>query len=265
MATTGTPVWIDLNSTHFDTIKDFYGGLFGWDFVDVGESMGHYHMIRMDGVLVGGAMAARPSGEHDELDDRWSVFLATDDLDATLASAQEHGGRIVQPATDVGATGRSATIADPGGATVALWEAGDLEGFELTGGPGTPVWFDLLALDFDASARFYTEVFGFNLVPMGAQDDDYRYATNGTPETARLGIGDASGFLSPQLGPYWRCYLNVDSCDPAVDKVRELGGTLLDGPLDSPFGRIASVADPTGATFQVIATSEAVPTTDPSP
>ena len=42
-------------------------------------------------------------------------------------------------------------------------------------------------------------------------------------------------------------------------------GTLLDGPLDSPFGRIASVADPTGATFQVIATSEAVPTTDPSP
>ena len=38
----------------------------------------------------------------------------------------------------------------------------------------------------------------------------------------------------------------------AAERVRELGGALLDGPIDSPFGRVATVADPEGASFQII-------------
>ena len=42
-------------------------------------------------------------------------------------------------------------------------------------------------------------------------------------------------------------------------RIEEHGGTVLDGPSNSPFGRVATIADPEGATFQISAMSEAVP------
>ena len=38
--------------------------------------------------------------------------------------------------------------------------------------------------------------------------------------------------------------------------MRELGGSVLDGPIDSPFGRITTVADPEAASFRISAMSE---------
>ena len=40
--------------------------------------------------------------------DLWSVYLATDDAEATVASAVEHGGQVMVPAMDVMALGRMA-------------------------------------------------------------------------------------------------------------------------------------------------------------
>ena len=37
----------------------------------------------------------------------------------------------------------------------------------------------------------------------------------------------------------------------ALEVVREHGGRVLDGPQDSPFGRVTTVTDPAGATFQL--------------
>ena len=43
----------------------------------------------------------------------------------------------------------------------------------------------------------------------------------------------------------------VSSRDAAVEKARELGGTVLAGPLDLPSGKIAVLGDPQGAAFAV--------------
>jgi predicted enzyme related to lactoylglutathione lyase len=43
----------------------------------------------------------------------------------------------------------------------------------------------------------------------------------------------------------------VSSRDAAVEKARELGGTVLAGPLDLPSGKIALLGDPQGAAFAV--------------
>ncbi len=53
---TGTTTWIDLSVQDLDAAKTFYAGLFGWTFDDMGEQFGHYHLIRNEGALVGGAM-----------------------------------------------------------------------------------------------------------------------------------------------------------------------------------------------------------------
>lgn len=255
---TGTPTWIDFNTTDMATTKAFYEGLFGWDFHDSGEAMGHYQMIFKDGALIGGGMdtngMAGPDGS--PMASEWCVYLAVDDVDARLKLAEENGAQVVVPADNAGDAGRFAVIIDPTGAALGLWQAGDTEGYEFSGNPGTPLWFELMTQDIEKAREFYTKVFDFD--PQGMPGHEDTYFTNGSMDQASSGIVNAEGFIPAEMGSYWRLHLGVENCDEAVEKVKELGGKLLDGPDDSPFGRIATVAEPTGATFQISAPSQAV-------
>lgn len=268
---TGTPTWLDLQTDDLEGAKHFYGELFGWQFEDSGPDFGHYTMVTKDGGLVGGMMdfANYPSDGSvpvptGELRSSWDVFLAVDDVDERLERAVANGGRVLFPASDVGPAGRCATIADPTGATVALWQARDTEGYAFTGQPGTPVWFELMTQDFETAKAFYSAVLDFTPVAMetpmedGAQNDSSTYATNGPESEASSGICNVAGFVPESEGSWWRVYFAVDGCDQAVRAVQALGGRLLDGPEDSPFGRIATIADPSGATFQICSPGEAV-------
>ncbi len=258
---TGTSTWLDLDTHDLAAASAFYSGLFGWTFEDTGEQFGRYQIVRKAEALVGGVMDVTgmtcPAG--DPLPSSWNVYLAVDDLDARLATATEHGGTVIVQPMDIGDAGRMAVVLDATGADVALWEAKDLEGYEFTGEPGSPVWFELMTHRFDEASAFYTAVVDANLVAMGEPTDDspVRYVTNGPEDSASWGLCDASGFM-PAEATGWRIYFGVESCDAAVERVRELGGSLLDGPVDSPFGRIATVADPDGASFQISAMSEAI-------
>lgn len=257
----GDPVWVDFGSTDFAASKAFYEQFFGWNLTDSGEAMAHYHMIDKDGDLVGGGMSVAgmtcPDGE--PLPSEWGVFLAVDDVDATFERAIAAGAHQVAPPMDAGAAGRHAIILDPTGALIGLWHGNEVDGFVFSGKPATPAWFELMTQDYDTASKFYTDVFGADLVPMPAGDSGFRYATNGPQETGTYGICDAAGVVPAEVGSYWRTYFIVDGCDAAVARVKELGGSLLDGPEDSPFGRIATVADPAGASFQIVSPDEAVP------
>jgi predicted enzyme related to lactoylglutathione lyase len=45
----------------------------------------------------------------------------------------------------------------------------------------------------------------------------------------------------------WSVYWGTDDVDVAVAKVHELGGSVVIGARDTPYGRVAVVADLTGA------------------
>lgn len=259
--TTGEATWLEYNSTDFAASKDFYTGLFGWTFEDCGEAMGHYVMVRNGDSLVGGAMdvAGMTCPEGGEVPTCWSVYLAVDDLDARVAKVTEHGGRVwVQP-MDVEGAGRMSWVADPNGAAFGLWQAGGTDGYDFTGQPGSPVWFELMTYGFDAAQEFYRAVLDVEFTAMeGGDGEDHgiRYSTNGAGDDAQWGMCDATTFM-PEDATGWRIYLGVEATDAALAKIEALGGKLLDGPEDSPFGRICTVADPQGATFQICAMSEA--------
>lgn len=259
---TGTTTWLDLGTTDLAAAQDFYTGLFGWTFEDAGEEYGHYRMVRNGGALVGGAMdvAGMTCPDGDPLPSEWGVYLAVDDLDARLESARAAGAQVVVPAHDAGRAGRFAVVLDPAGNAIGLWQAGEVEGYEFTAAAGSPVWFELMTHEVEVAERFYTEVLDATLVPMAEEmaDDSFHYVTNGAQDEATWGLGDATGVI-PEGEGGWRIYYAVDACDAAVERITELGGSLLDGPVDSPFGRIATVADPTGASFQICATNEKSP------
>ncbi len=263
---TGTPTWIDLGSNKAEASRAFYQGLFGWSFDDQGEEFGHYEMVVKDGNIISGFMNVEgiPGPDGGPLVDRWDIFLAVDDIATRLELAKKHGATVISEPMAMPETGIFALITDPTGAAIGLWESLGFDGYTFTGTPGTPVWFELMTTDFDAAVDFYRAVFDFDIVPMGSDtgddgeaDSGFRYVTNGAGEKACAGICDASSFIPAGVPSFWRVYFEIEATDPVLEKVQALGGRVLDGPMDSPFGRCTTVADPAGASFQLNAGSEA--------
>lgn len=245
---TGAPIWIDLSTSDTEGAKKFYGELFGWEFTDTGEDFGHYQMITKDGQSVGGAMDSTVGD--DKWPTAWGVYLRSDDNAKTVQAVKDNGGQVLVDAMPVGDLGSMAIYTDPTGAAVGSWEVKEFAGFETPLTTGTPVWFELMSTDYDAAAPFYEKVFGWTLTPMDPDDPSFRYSTFGEGNDAAAGLCDAKNFIGDSPS-FWRIYLAVDDTEAAVEKIKELGGKLLDGPADSPFGRFATVADPQGAMFQI--------------
>ncbi len=247
---TGTPTWLNYSSTPLDRAEGFYGAIFGWTFTDTGPEQHHYTMVDKDGGPVCGMMDSAHIPGAEGMPARWDVYLAVDDIKARLQKSKDAGATVLLEPAEMPGTGTFALIADPTGASVGMWQDGGFAGYQFTGGPGTPVWFELMSMDFAASAKFYAEVFDFDITPMDG-DEDSGYATNVPIDRASSGICAASAWFPACTTSFWRVYFGVTDADRTVAQITEMGGQLLDGPMDSPFGRVATVADPTGATFQI--------------
>jgi uncharacterized protein len=109
------------------------------------------------------------------------------------------------------------------------------------------IWHDLMTTDVEAAKKFYGEVIGWNF---GLQPPDYH-----TIEVQGSSIGgimamppDAKG-----MGPFWAGYIHVPNVDAACEKIKTLGGKICRQPWDIPgIIRMAVVADPTGAMFNIM-------------
>ena len=127
----GTFCWTDLTTPDAQASKDFYGGLFGWDFED--------NPIPDDGVYVMARIDGRAAGAMFETTDRhpaWASYVTVDDLDGTTARAGELGANVLAEPFDVMDVGRMSTIQDPTGAVLCLWEPKTSIGAEIVNGPG---------------------------------------------------------------------------------------------------------------------------------
>jgi predicted enzyme related to lactoylglutathione lyase len=248
-APVGAPCWVDLFTSDPDKGRAFYGQLFGWTAEEAGEEYGGYTTFRKDGLPVAGCM--RNDGQAGS-PDLWSVYLATDDAQATTDAAVPNGGQVVVPAMQVMALGSMAVVADTGQAAIGAWQPGLHKGFGVFGEPGTPTWFELHTRDYDASVGFYREVFQWD-THVASDTPELRYTTLGEGDAALAGIMDATAFLPDGVPAHWSVYFGVDDADVALAKVVDLGGSIITAAEDTPYGRLAQAADPTGARFKLVA------------
>jgi len=248
----GAPAWIDLGTPDVQGAMRFYGELFGWRFEDQGEEFGGYRLVYSGEDLIGGLMDTTgvPAPDGGEVPVAWTVYLRTPDMAAAVERMGAVGGRVLLPPMPVADRGFMGLAFDPAGALVGMWQPGTLEGLDLPMRAGTPVWFEVMSTDFDAALPFYRDVFGWDVHTMA--DDGWRYATHGPEAESSAGLCDARGVIAEGTPSFWRVYLGYEGIDAGIERVRELGGRLLDGPVDSPYGRLATVADPAGAMFQLI-------------
>lgn len=247
-APVGAPCWIELFTSDPEKGRAFYGELFGWTSEEAGEEYGGYVNFLKDGVNVAGCM--RNEGQSGS-PDVWSVYLATDDAQATADAAVSHGGGVLVPPMQVMDLGHMAVVADAGQAAIGVWQPGLHKGFGVWAEPGTPTWFELHTRHYDASVQFYRDVFHWD-TEVASDTPEFRYTTLGLGDARLAGIMDAAAFLPEGVPAHWSVYFRVDDTDATLARTVDLGGSIVLPAEDTPYGRLAQAADPTGAPFKLV-------------
>ena len=152
----GTPCWVDLMTTDPAAARSFYADLFGWDIEVGGEETGGYATATVGGRRVAG-IGGLLGMKHPPV---WSTYLATENLDATLAATSAAGGAVAVPAMDVLDLGRMAFGQVQGGGVFGCWEAGSHSGVQLANVSNALTWNEFMGRDYAATKAFYASVFG---------------------------------------------------------------------------------------------------------
>jgi len=245
----GAPIWVDLMTTDPNSARTFYGELFGWTAQEPNEEFGGYFTFLRDGKPVAGGMQSQPE---QAVPDVWSVYLRSADTEKTVAAVAEHGGQVIAPAMAVGELGVMAVVGDPTGAMIGVWQPGLHAGFEVIGEPAAPAHFELFTRDHAAAVAFYRDVFGWNTTTVG-DTDEFRYTiqTNAAGEPV-AGVMDAAAFLPAGVPAHWSVYFATEDTDATLAKAAELGGKTVVKAEDTPYGRLATAVDATGAVFKLV-------------
>ena len=118
MKTHGAFSWSELITADPAAAAAFYGKLFGWSVKEMGPEMNGYRVASIGEQGVAGIMAPPPDAPG--MPPAWGVYVTVKDLDQTLASARQLGGKVCMEPMDIPGVGRMAVIGDPQGATLSV-------------------------------------------------------------------------------------------------------------------------------------------------
>lgn len=226
----GTPTWLDLHVPDVDAAKDYYGRVFGWSYTE--NELGTMCLLR--GLPVAGLRAG---------DGGWRVHLATDDCDATVKAMEAAGGTVAEEPHEVGDLGRAALVVDTVGVAVGLWQGSTFPGCRLVNEPDTLVRNDLVTASPKEARDFYAGVFGFTLDGNPTLPDlDFTFLRR--PDGYE--IGGIMGLPGAKSG--WSTTFEVADTDATLTRT---GSDVT--PEDTPYGRSATLRDPFGVEYSIIA------------
>jgi uncharacterized protein len=243
----GIPSWVDMGSPDLTRAKLFYGELFGWDCPEGPPEAGGYSVCQLRGKTVAGLGPQMDPA----VPPHWGTYVNVASADDTLAKVEANGGTVYMPAMDVMEAGRMAIFGDPTGAAIGVWQPGQHIGAQLANEPGTYCWSELITTDVERSKAFYGAVFGW----------DFETQEGGPVPYTEWKVGGASvGGMMPkqpdmpaEMPSLWGVYFAVADTDAAVAQAQALGGSLIMAPMDIEPGRFATLVDPVGAMFNVLA------------
>lgn len=116
---------------------------------------------------------------------------------------------------------------------------------------GDICWRELRTKNLPAAIEFYSKLFGWELPQTKVTPMDYKeIVINGT---AHGGMMSMEGEDWGELPSHWATYVAVDNADETLAKITANGGSIHVPAFDAPgIGRMAMVADPSGAAFAII-------------
>jgi predicted enzyme related to lactoylglutathione lyase len=263
----GVPCWVDTSQPNPEAALPFYHGLFGWQLDNSmpETSEGKYFIARIRGGDVA-AIGSIPEGAPPMA--MWNTYIWVDNADETATRVRDAGGVLAQEPFDVMDAGRMAVVADPEGAVFCLWQAKAHKGAKVVNEHGALNFNGLATRDPASAETFYGDVFGWKrlALPAGGMwmlpgyGDHLEERSPGLRKqmaqmSAPDGFIDVVAALNPigdhdsETPAHWSVTFGADDVHATAAKAVELGGEVVEGPVDVPWSRLAVIRDPQGATF----------------
>jgi len=215
-------------------------------------------MWTANGAPVGGLMTLAEEAKQMGAPPNWLPYISVGDVDAAAQKAVTLGAKIHVGPHEVPGAGRFCILADPQGATLAMYRAAT----PMPAGSGEPKagefsWHELATTDGRKAWEFYSAVFGWQKtseMDMGSAGVYQMFGTGGPP------LGGVYTKDASLPAPRWLSYVHVANVDKAIPRITGGGGAIVSGPMDVPGGdRIVQFRDPQGAVFALHAKSAAAP------
>jgi predicted enzyme related to lactoylglutathione lyase len=253
----GDFIWYELITPDPVGAKSFYDAVVGWTIEPQPSGEMDYRMIgRADGGNAGGVMRLTDEMASHGARPIWLGYINVDDVDASVASIEGAGGKVLLPAFDIPDIGRIAMVADPQGGPFYIMKpippAGQEKQASDVFSPDQPQrvsWNELSTSDPTAARAFYGDQFGWesgDFMDMGEMGEYRFFDQHGTR------IGALCGVMAGQQ-PRWRYYFRVPSIVAAKQTAEQKGGTINMGPHQVPTGDwIIIGTDPQGAEFALV-------------
>jgi uncharacterized protein len=259
-----TFVYFEIPADDLERARHFYEELLDWDIISMSEQgfegfEGYWSVLVSDDFtdMQGGMM------ERDVLFPQPRFYIGVKSLDESVEKLQELGGSIVMPKTAVGDMGWTVLFEDPEGNVFGLWQTNPAtqyeEGEEEAWSSDSEdeedaeatkhkfVHFEIPANNVQRARKFYQALLGWKIGPMSEQGfTDYLGVMVSDNDSDMNG-----GMLSrSEEYPAPIFYIGVTSLDQTLEKLRELGGSILtDKKPAQGFGWFASFKDTEGNTF----------------
>ncbi|MGQ0466086.1 MAG: VOC family protein [Sporichthyaceae bacterium] len=243
----GAPCWVDLMSTDVEGAKAFYGEVFGWVAGEGSPEFGGYVSFARNDEPVAGLMACMdPAGPQNV----WGVYLGVADADATVARVKANGGSVIADSMPVGELGTMAVLVDSAQAVFGIWQPGLHRG-GVVGVDGAPCHFELHTRNYDAATAFYRDALGWTANVVADDPGGFRYSVLEVGDGQNAGIYDAANDLPDGVPAHWAIYFATADVDKTLATIARLGGSVVEPAMDTPYGRLATAADPAGALFKL--------------
>ncbi len=247
----GQFVWYDLMTSDPEGAQGFYTQLLGWGTQPFEGGDKPYTLWTNRETPLGGVLSMPDEAREAGAPPHWMSYVAVDDIKATVSRVEELGGSVLHGPVDIPNAGCFAVLADPQGAVFAIYASAEEHPVDTDApGIGTFSWHELATSDSKGALSFYSDLFGWKpaeAMDMGDAGIYQLYGSGGAP------LGGM--FTKPKEmpgPPLWLYYVSVGDVNEAVKMVAELGGQVVNGPMEVPGGDlIAQCLDPQGALFAI--------------
>jgi predicted enzyme related to lactoylglutathione lyase len=242
----GKFVWADLVTDDVPAAQKFYSRLFGWTFRNVGD----YVIVCIDDRPLGG-MFQRPRPADRSAQPRWFGYISVANVERAKRAVIQAGGRMLMAPERLPKRGEQAVFADAEGAVFGVVKSSSGDPQDFLADPGDWIWIQLLSRDGRKAADFYRAVGGYQIVENAEPNrvSDFVLTSEGYARATVRTIPQAN----TQVQPTWLPFVRVKNVPALVARAKELGGKVLVEPASGLLdGKVAVVADPTGAAIGIM-------------
>jgi predicted enzyme related to lactoylglutathione lyase len=209
-------------------------------------------------------MFQRPRPTDPNAKPRWFGYISVANVARAEQAVTKAGGKVVAAPKKMPDRGEQAVFADAEGAMFGVIKSSSGDPEDFLADPGDWIWIQLLSRDAHKAAEFYHAVAGYEIVDNTVSNkvSDYVLTSEGYARATVRTIQSAD----PKVRPTWLPFVRVKNVGESVALTKQLGGKVLVEPKPELFdGKVAVIADPTGAAIGILEWSEGLTKGGPKP